>query len=132
MNNPAEIIRLCHLEVLNREPDDDGLNHYLSLFEKDQMDEKKLRDQLRRSKEYLNKNKYFEIIKKCYKEILNREPDDDGLKYFTGLFDKHVINEKKLCRILKSSNEYLIATCYQEIFGREIDESNYKIYYDMM
>lgn len=47
-----EIIRKSYLEILEREPDDIALNHFLILMEKDEVDENKLREMLQKSEEH--------------------------------------------------------------------------------
>ena len=47
----AEIINNAYKELLNREPDEIGFNHYMTLFEKNKIDEKKLKDLLQESDE---------------------------------------------------------------------------------
>lgn len=48
----SKIIRECYLEILNREPDETGFNHFLDLMKKNELDEKKLREILISSEEY--------------------------------------------------------------------------------
>ena len=49
---------------------------------------------------------YEEIVRKCYRDILNRESDQDGLNHYVGLLKKNEINEKQLIDIFKNSTEY--------------------------
>ena len=32
---------------------------------------------------------YEEIVRKCYRDLLNREPDQDGFNHYVGLLEKN-------------------------------------------
>ena len=127
--NDSNVIRECYLELLHREPDTDSLDHFLNLFEKKQMNEKILIDNIKTSKEYKDKNNNSEIITRCYLELLHREPDTDSLDHFLNLFEKKQMNEKILIDNIKTSNEYLIKICYLQVFAKQIQEIDFE-YYD--
>tara|TARA_B100001559_G_scaffold254685_1_gene218691 strand:- start:62 stop:925 length:864 start_codon:yes stop_codon:yes gene_type:complete len=57
----------------------------------------------------LNENSINEIIKKCYLQYLNREPDDAGLKHYTHLMKTNQINEQELINTFKNSPEYKLS-----------------------
>jgi len=57
----------------------------------------------------LNENSIHEIIKKCYLQYLNREPDDAGLKHYTHLMKTNQINEQELINTFKNSPEYKLS-----------------------
>jgi len=57
----------------------------------------------------LNENSIYEIIKKCYLQYLNREPDDAGLKHYTHLMKTNQINEQELIKTFKNSPEYKLS-----------------------
>ena len=50
-----------------------------------------------------------EVVRKCYRELLNREPDEEGLNHFSGLLKKNELDEKQLIDILKNSTEYKLS-----------------------
>lgn len=52
------------------------------------------------------KKDYSEIIRKCYLEILKREPDEIGLNHFLKLMQEKQLDEEKLTFVIKSSDEY--------------------------
>jgi ubiquinone/menaquinone biosynthesis C-methylase UbiE len=52
---------------------------------------------------------YKEIVKKCYRAILNREPDLDGLNHYINLLENNKINEEELIKIFKNSSEYKLS-----------------------
>jgi len=47
-----------------------------------------------------------EIVRKYYLKLLRREPDTFGLCHFSNLMDRSEINEDKLIKIIKKSDEY--------------------------
>ncbi len=57
----------------------------------------------------MNENSINEIIKKCYLQYLNREPDDAGLKHYTHLMKTNQINEQELINTFKNSPEYKLS-----------------------
>jgi len=57
----------------------------------------------------LNENSIHEIIKKCYLQYLNREPDDAGLKHYMHLMKTNQINEQELIKTFKNSPEYKLS-----------------------
>ena len=57
----------------------------------------------------MNDNSIYEIIKKCYLQYLNREPDDAGLKHYTHLMKTNQINELELIKTFKNSPEYKLS-----------------------
>ena len=57
----------------------------------------------------MNDNSIYEIIKKCYLQYLNREPDDAGLKHYTHLMKTNQINEQELINTFKNSPEYKLS-----------------------
>ena len=49
---------------------------------------------------------YEEIVRKCYRDLLNREPDQDGFNHYVGLLKKDEIDNTQLINIFKNSPEY--------------------------
>ena len=48
------------------------------------------------------------IIRHCYHDLLDREPDELGLNYYLKLFNQNKINSKpQLIELIKNSPEYL-------------------------
>lgn len=86
-NNGADaIVRRAYADVLNREPDNDGLRLYRSRIIDDGWSEQQVRDALRRSPEYREQNtmtrpKAEEIVRRAYLNVLKREPDPGSRNY---------------------------------------------------
>jgi len=49
------------------------------------------------------------VVRKCYRDLLNREPDEDGFNHFVGLLKNNEIDEEQLIDILKNSIEYKLS-----------------------
>ena len=47
-----------------------------------------------------------EVVRKCYRDLLNREPDEEGFNHFVELLKENKIDEKQLIEIIKESVEY--------------------------
>ncbi len=54
-------------------------------------------------------SEYQEIVKKCYRNFLNREPDIDGFNHYVELLKKNKIDENELVNIFKNSIEYKLS-----------------------
>ena len=57
----------------------------------------------------MSENTIKEIVRRCYLQYLNREPDDVGLKHYVHLMQTGQINEKSLIDTFKNSPEYKLS-----------------------
>jgi len=57
----------------------------------------------------LNENIIKEIVRKCYLQYLNREPDDVGLKHYVNLMKTNQIDKESLILTFKDSPEYKLS-----------------------
>ena len=57
----------------------------------------------------MNENSIIEIVRRCYLQYLNREPDDAGLKHYVNLMKTNQIDEKALIDTFKDSPEYKLS-----------------------
>lgn len=88
-----------------------------------------------------------EIIKKCYKQFLNREPDEKGFNHYLQLFESDKIDELKFINEIKNSVEYkkkisskkfdyeyedFLKKCYNKILDREPDENGFNYYLNLL
>ena len=55
----------------------------------------------------MNDDEIKNIVRQTYLKILKREPDIDGLNYFSDLMNKGELNEEKLENILINSDEFV-------------------------
>jgi len=109
-DEPERIIRRAYEDILDREPDQAGLRQYRSRMIDDGWTEAQVRDALRKSPEYHDKNamtqpKAQEIVRKAYLAVLKREPDPDSKGYVERVMRDHW-TQADVERELKKSVEY--------------------------
>ena len=108
--DPDRIVRRAYEAVLDREPDPAGLRLYRSRIVDDGWSERQVRDALRSSPEYREKNtmtrqKAEEIVRQAYLSVLNREPDPGSRSYVDKVLrDKWT--QRDVERELRKSPEY--------------------------
>jgi hypothetical protein len=108
--DPDRIVRRAYQDVLDREPDTAGLRLYRSRIIDDGWSEKQVRDALRSSPEYREKNtmtrqKAEDIVRQAYLSVLSREPDQGSRSYVDKVLrDKWT--QRDVERELRNSPEY--------------------------
>jgi len=105
------IVRRAYRDILDREPDAPGLRQYRNRVMDDGWSEEKVREELRRSPEYREKNtmtpeKAKEIVRRAYLSVLGREPDP-GSQGFVDNVLRNKWTEQDVARELRKSDEYL-------------------------
>ena len=105
------IVRRAYQDILDREPDAAGLRQYRSRVIDDGWSEEKVREELRRSPEYREKNtmtpeKAKETVRRAYLSVLGREPDP-GSQGFVDNVLRNKWTEQDVARELRKSDEYL-------------------------
>ena len=109
--NPEVIVRRAYQDILERDPDPVGMRTYRSHIIDDGWTEQEVRDALRRSPEYREKNtmtqaRAEEIVRRAYLAVLNREPDAGSQGYVNRVLrDKWT--QQDVERDLRRSPEYL-------------------------
>ncbi|WP_221028819.1 peptidase inhibitor family I36 protein [Actomonas aquatica] len=99
------VVKRAYVDVLGREPDAQGLNTYVGIVEDRGWTEERLRRELTRSVEYRTVVVPRRITE-IYRELLKREPDPAGLKFYT---DRVVRADWTFTRVedaLRKSPEY--------------------------
>jgi SAM-dependent methyltransferase len=152
-----EIVRKCYYDILNRIPDQHGLEHFTHLLKENKIDEKKLIELLKESEEFKQQNceitdspedkKILEIIELNFQQILNRESDVNGEKYFFTQIKNNNMNTGDLIQKLKESEEFKQQNCeitdspedkkileiielnFMKILNREPDRSGLKYFF---
>ena len=116
--NYEEIVRKCYRELLNREPDEEGFNHYVGLLKKNEIDEKQLIEIIKESVEYQGKHnngkitdspedkKLVEKIRYHFMNTIEKEIEEGGLKYYFHQIKNNYISVDDLPKLLKESEEY--------------------------
>ncbi len=108
--NPDQIVRRAYQDILERDPDPAGLRAYRSRIIDDGWTEQQVREALRNSPEYREKNtmtrpKAEEIVRRAYLSVLKREPDAGSRGYVDRVLrDKWI--QQDVERELRRSPEY--------------------------
>ena len=96
-------------QVLGREPDDAGRRHYAQAILEGRIRREDLPKILMMSDEYRQKFNIDETVQwviACYRQVLKRDPDEEGLRVYVDHIVKGRINKEDLPRILMESDEY--------------------------
>lgn len=104
-NETFKIVRQAYLDVLDREADPQGLVQYAGIVEDRGWSEDRLRQELRRSREYRNVT-IPRRIARAYQEVLGREPDSAGKSFYTRQMLSRGWTETRVRDALKQSPEY--------------------------
>jgi TorA maturation chaperone TorD len=105
------IVKRAYQDILGRDPDYNGLVMYRNRIVTDGWDEYDVREALRKSPEFRQKNtmtrqKAEEIVTRAYRSVLGRDPDPAGMEnYVQGVLRKHW-SEADVARDLRNSDEY--------------------------
>jgi hypothetical protein len=106
------IVRRAYLDVLKREPDPEGLAAYRQQVLENGWEYHDVRMALQRSPERrqttraIRESDAQEMVRRAYREVLNREPDASGLQSYTARIIRDGLTEAELVRELRESDEY--------------------------
>jgi len=96
-------------QILGREPDDAGRRHYTQAILEGRIRREDLPKILMMSEEYRQKFNIDETVQwviASYRQVLKRDPDEEGLRVYVDHIVKGRINREDLPRILMESDEY--------------------------
>lgn len=83
--NKEEIIRALYRQLLDRDPDEGGFNHHLSLLSSNQLNLREMFNGILHSQEYFEKfvsGKPNEVVVRgLYQRVLGRDPDESGFRH---------------------------------------------------
>jgi TorA maturation chaperone TorD len=142
-SDPDAIVRRAYEDVLNREPDKDGLRTYRSRIIDDRWSEQDVRSDLRKSAERAGRTPAAAdvIIRRAYQDVLGRDPDSAGLATYRAKLLNENWSERDVRSALKSSSERretggisneqaqeMVRRAYQSVLGREPDSSGSSLY----
>jgi Domain of unknown function (DUF4214) len=105
------IVKRAYQDILGRDPDFNGLVMYRNRVVNDGWDEYDIREALRKSPEFRQKNtmtrqKAEEMVTRAYRSVLGRDPDPAGMEnYVQGVLRQHW-SEADIARDLRNSDEY--------------------------
>jgi len=108
--DPDRIVRRAYQDILEREPDATGMRIYRSHILDDGWTEAQVREALRNSPEYREKNamtpaKAQEVVRRAYLAVLKREPDPASRPYVDKVLRDHW-TQQDVERELRKSPEY--------------------------
>ena len=142
-NDPDVIVRRAYEDVLNREPDKDGLRTYRSRIIDDKWSEQDVRSDLRKSAERAGRTPAAAdvIIRRAYQDVLGRDPDASGLATYRSKLINENWSERDVRSAIKSSSERretggisneqaqeMVRRAYQSVLGRDPDSSGSSLY----
>jgi len=109
--NPEVIVRRAYQDILERDPDPAGMRIYRSHIIDDGWTEQQVREDLRNSREYRERNtmtraKAEEIVRRAYLAVLNREPDANGSRGYINSILRDGWTQQDVERELRRSPEY--------------------------
>ena len=106
--DPDRVVRRAYQDILDREPDTDGLRLYRSRMIDQGWTEQDVREALRKSPEYaLHSGQSAErIVRRAYQDILARDPDPNGLATYRRKIVDQGWDEQDVRQALRKSPEY--------------------------
>jgi len=100
LKDPDRVVRRAYQDILDREPDAEGLRLYRSRMIEQDWTEQDVREALRRSPEYAQRSSESaeRIVRRAYQDVLGREPDANGLRTYRDKvvnqgWDEYDVNE---------------------------------------
>ena len=105
-----KIVTRAYKDIMGREPNRDGLQNYRNQILYHGWDEHDIREALKRSPEYREKNRMTEkqaeqIVRRAFRSVLHRDPDSGARGYVEKVLRDHW-TENDVARELKHSKEY--------------------------
>jgi len=137
-SDPDVIVKRAYEDILNREPDTQGLRLYRSKLIDENWSEQDVRAALRKSAEYNGKTPASAdvVIRRAYQDILGRDPDEAGLKTYRAKLLNEGWSERDVRSELQKSAErrvtggmsreqaqQMVRRAYQSVLGRDPDDS---------
>jgi hypothetical protein len=109
-DDPERIVRRAYQDVLGRDPDPSGMRAYRSRIIDDGWTEAQVRDDLRRSPEFREKNtmtysRAQDVVRRAYLAVLKREPDPASQAYVDRVM-RDRWTQQDVERELRKSPEY--------------------------
>ena len=103
--DPDTVIKRAYLDLLGREPDPAGVRDYRSLIIDQGWTETMVRDNIRRSDEF-RRDGADRIIRRAYLDVLGREADPEGLRFYRGRVLDKSWTEGDVRDALRKSEEF--------------------------
>jgi TorA maturation chaperone TorD len=128
-------------DVLDREPTEGELRRYRDLMEDEYWTERDVREDLRdraKSRRSGRRGDPDKIIRRAYEDILDRKPDQDGLRLYRSRMIDDDWTEEDVRKALRTSPEYakhrkeraekIVRRVYEDVLGREPDSKGMTSY----
>lgn len=108
LRDPDRVVRRAYQDILDREPDAEGLRLYRSRLIDEDWTEQDVREALRRSPEYAQRSgaSAERIVRRAYQDVLGREPDANGLRTYRDKVVNQGWDEYDVNEALRRSPEY--------------------------
>lgn len=138
-SDPDVIVRRAYQDILNREPDAEGLRVYRCHIIDDHWSEQDVRRSLRNSPENAGKTPAWAdaVIRRAYQDVLGRDPDPSGLAtYREKLLEKnwserdvrsdlkHSEERRETGGISKEQARQMVRQAYRSVLGRDPDSGS--------
>jgi hypothetical protein len=106
--DPDRVVRRAYQDILDREPDAEGLRLYRSRMIDKDWTEQDVREALRNSPEYAKHSAESadRIVNRAYQDVLGREPDPNGLRSYRNKVLNQGWDEYDVTQALRRSPEY--------------------------
>ncbi|TVR52169.1 MAG: hypothetical protein EA425_05540 [Puniceicoccaceae bacterium] len=101
---PERIIHRAYRDLLGRRPDEEGLRNYRRRIIDQGWTEAQVRDAIRNSHEYRVLRAEV-VIRRAYQDLLDRDPDPEGLATYTRLWQRGY-TERMIRDRIRNSREY--------------------------
>lgn len=155
-----EFIRRCYATLFDREGDSAGFDYWMNLLSNG-LSRRFVVAGFCRAQEFVNLCERYEInpgsveltayadqnenitmyVHRCYAKTLEREPDVDGLEYWTKDIITGAISPREVARLFLFSEEFIshryndrtyVMILYRTFFGREYDEEGLKYWLEQL
>jgi hypothetical protein len=108
--DPDRVIRRAYQDILNRDPDSQGMRTYRRHMIDDGWSEAEVRESLRKSPEFREKSvmtpaRAQDVVRRAYLNVLKREPDSGSQGYVDRVIRDHW-SQQDVERELRKSDEY--------------------------
>ena len=130
-------VRSAFRDILGRDPDEDGLRTYRARLMEAGWSEDQLRDQLRHSPEFRQRD-LTSLIHRIYREVLGRDPDPAGVATYTRALQGGM-SEAEFRADLRRSGERAtlvvreaVTRAYRDVLRREPDAAGLANYSKLM
>lgn len=103
--DPERVIRRAYQDILEREPDEQGMRHYRSLIIDRGWTERQVREALRDSDEYRGPT-MTRRLNRIYQELLGRDADPRGFEHYRDKIVRQGWSDEDVRRDIRNSAEY--------------------------